>query len=1061
VVKHTPDSPFSLYLADQSGAFSQSFEVSQGAGTVLQNSQCSVYDSGTSDTYPLEPSGPNNLIFTPLVSFTAAYTGLQPVYAQAFNMANQSSGWIEVGTVCVGTSSACGTGSGLSPGALTNVVTTVPAGLPLLVDGGLANYGLPCTSPCSFVWAPGSTHTIAPTAAVQTISGAQYTFSSWNLPGASNTGSAFAPTITAPSGTGETYTATFAVQYYLTTSVYPAGAGTVTGSGLYPAGTVQVAATPNSGYAFDSFSGALSGTSSLGSFTLSGNTSLTANFGTATSGVTLRMNGSGYGILNNGVQAPWTYCLSKTATSCVDGGFDSQNISSCEVGGGNGNVTVGTIVRDVGGIRYLFSVPFTANRFASGGPRSLICTYSGQKLVTLNALTVYDATPSITSAQPSQPSSPGGPFSVTLTGTNFGPTTGTVTVCTHVGGDFPPPCTSTGDIAVTQPAAAWNDGTLTSPGSITVTLTPTAAASGTYDIAITSLGESGTGFMAEAGVSESQSNRASVQVTGTLTLSVTSNGTQIVPLNGGGPGGGSQSSCANIGTAPNMPQLSATIQQNGGGPPANGTATWQLVTTFTRTTKVPGTPIPGATPNCGNSWVCGTSTDTNSVGSSYLLSTTAASPPVVGPFLPPTLAPAQSQAANLTWTPSWPTGTPPPIFGGNASINWTYNGTAQAPFNFYICGANPAFDPIQTYITNNIPNYWFAWNIALHETNASQFCDGAANRQVTPNYCSQTSNWDWPVFGPPAGYGIMQVDPVTTQDPLWNWQTAVTAGGSVISAHAASAYPLWSNQVAAWVADNANQTGHNLPTLPAPSQQEGGGACNFQLAQDSTGAATPNVGGPPNYWFGDAILMKQYNGLYDPVWARDASGSPILDPNTGRHMYVGDINRPRPIDNYITWHPSNLVTGQFGYWQLRKATSSSANYIDELCSCVVTGPTSSACNDLGNRPQFLPYVSAVAISAGATPNSAQVTSGTTTTLTVTLIGMPPAGGATVALTVTNLSGSGTTAFPVPATLTIPAGSASASVNVVAGTVTAPTYFQVYATYYGSTAADNVLINPQQ
>jgi hypothetical protein len=84
-------------------------------------------------------------------------------------------------------------------GASTQTVTSVPNGLALVVDG------IACTSPCSFQWAPGTTHTIA--AGTQAgVSGTQYLFASWS------DGGAFSHTVTAQSSS-TTYTATFTTQY--------------------------------------------------------------------------------------------------------------------------------------------------------------------------------------------------------------------------------------------------------------------------------------------------------------------------------------------------------------------------------------------------------------------------------------------------------------------------------------------------------------------------------------------------------------------------------------------------------------------------------------------------------------------------------------------------------------------------------------------------------------------------------------------------------------------------------------------------------------------------------
>lgn len=69
------------------------------------------------------------------------------------------------------------------------------------------------------------------------------------------------------------------VQAYLTTLVSPAGSGTISpSSGWYNPGVVSIAATPNSGYIFSSFSGALSGTTNPQNLAIIGSAVVTANF---------------------------------------------------------------------------------------------------------------------------------------------------------------------------------------------------------------------------------------------------------------------------------------------------------------------------------------------------------------------------------------------------------------------------------------------------------------------------------------------------------------------------------------------------------------------------------------------------------------------------------------------------------------------------------------------------------------------------------------------------------------------------------------------------------------
>ncbi|MCZ2147188.1 MAG: hypothetical protein LC126_05375, partial [Bryobacterales bacterium] len=84
-------------------------------------------------------------------------------------------------------------------------ITTSPAGLGITVDG--TSYA---SSPQSFQWTPGSSHTIGATSP-QGSGGTRYTFTGWSDAGA------LSHTITVPASAA-TYTASFQTAYLLTTS---------------------------------------------------------------------------------------------------------------------------------------------------------------------------------------------------------------------------------------------------------------------------------------------------------------------------------------------------------------------------------------------------------------------------------------------------------------------------------------------------------------------------------------------------------------------------------------------------------------------------------------------------------------------------------------------------------------------------------------------------------------------------------------------------------------------------------------------------------------------------
>jgi hypothetical protein len=178
-------------------------------------------------------------------------------------------------------------------------VNTSPPGLTITVDGASC-----APAPCSYQWATGSNHTlVVPTAPEAGGSGTQFVFSNWSDGGTAS------HQVTTPAAAA-TYTATFTTQYQLTTSVNPAGAGTLNPStGWHNSGaTVGLVATSNSGYYFTALSGAVSGVSPQ-TITITGPASVTANFSPLTA-ITVSSAPSGLSVTVDGVlcaAAPCTY----------------------------------------------------------------------------------------------------------------------------------------------------------------------------------------------------------------------------------------------------------------------------------------------------------------------------------------------------------------------------------------------------------------------------------------------------------------------------------------------------------------------------------------------------------------------------------------------------------------------------------------------------------------------------------------------------------------------------------------------------------------------------------
>ncbi len=158
----------------------------------------------------------------------------------------------------------------VTPSPITVNVAASPAGPSFIVDGSTS------TAAQTLTWSSGTSHTIAAPSPQSAGVGTQYAWSGWSDNGA------ISHTV-APTG-DTTYTANFTTQYLLTTSVSPAGSGTIAASpsstgGYYNSGTsVQLTATAAANCAFSNWSGNLAGSTNQTSITMSAPQTVTANF---------------------------------------------------------------------------------------------------------------------------------------------------------------------------------------------------------------------------------------------------------------------------------------------------------------------------------------------------------------------------------------------------------------------------------------------------------------------------------------------------------------------------------------------------------------------------------------------------------------------------------------------------------------------------------------------------------------------------------------------------------------------------------------------------------------
>ena len=150
-----------------------------------------------------------------------------------------------VKVVCVDGTSAQATQSPSITGSTVNItIASNPLG-----SGYVEVDGIPETTPISFAWTPGSTHSLEAVSQVQGPSGIRYVWSGWSDGGTQN------HTIAVPSSP-QTVTAEYQTQYEVTFTTNPNGAGSISPSGdtWWAAGSsISITVYANSGYTFNSW----------------------------------------------------------------------------------------------------------------------------------------------------------------------------------------------------------------------------------------------------------------------------------------------------------------------------------------------------------------------------------------------------------------------------------------------------------------------------------------------------------------------------------------------------------------------------------------------------------------------------------------------------------------------------------------------------------------------------------------------------------------------------------------------------------------------------------------
>ena len=394
----------------------------------------------------------------------------------------------------------------------------------------------------------------------------------------------------------------------------------------------------------------------------------------------------------------------------------------------------------------------------------------------------------------------GSQTTVTVLGSGFGSSQGSFGLSVNAPG-------SPGDATLLS-VLSWADNmivmqvaTSSTSGGDTVTVTVT----GGFNYGLV------TGFAQQngAGTGGAASRNVNVAPAGQPTLQVTCNGQAV------------NSSICSISGTPAFPNLIASLV-GPSGQTLSGNVQWTFSTVYISPPYQPksGCPGPGGTPIPCSVWY---------------------------EFYFPGPTGSVSQTTGTTWTVA---NSLNQICGGLATISYTY-GSFQGSISFYIIGyntgnndpnpndANPSISTVQAKLSGYAwqqPQPWYLFQLVNHESEYHQFNLPGTN-QYRPNW------------GPPLGFGLMQVDLTqytqsTYESVIFDWTQNVMKGSAILQDDINQADDNWDTWVGNWNAYNLQNPGFPVPA-PFNTQE---GPCTFSIAPSGS-----------QHSFSDAIAMKYYN----------------------------------------------------------------------------------------------------------------------------------------------------------------------------------------------------------
>lgn len=168
------------------------------------------------------------------------------------------------------------------------------------------------------------------------------------------------------------------------------------------------------------------------------------------------------------------------------------------------------------------------------------------------------------------------------------------------------------------------------------------------------------------------------------------------------------------------------------------------------------------------------------------------------------------------------------FFGGKITVSLQDTAQETCDFVFHIRGTNPSEATVKSYIGTSP---WYTIPIAKQESNFLQFNTGSASINDLIKAC--------PNFGPPNGWGIMQLDPPPSNTAVWNWQDNVDEGKAYLSTPCRT-------DAAAWIASQEAQQQNEEPSKPLQNYIFTFGGIDFRKGTSHTPT--------------DACAIQRYNG---------------------------------------------------------------------------------------------------------------------------------------------------------------------------------------------------------